>query len=281
MTSRLSAQELASLRQAAHLSTADAQDLVQLAASSSRPELPPDEALAIQLWQQELQTFSSGLRDQQLARDLERAQQTGVSLDTIRRQRERSEQVATSLSAVQRPAGSVLASPSTSASDPRLPRAGPSAKTTGIAATSEARAVLRGEQRCVICLGSDDLIQSLTLCQHHFCRPCLDQALLLAARDESLYPPKCCQQAILTNWAMRFVSAQTARVFNKAKKEYDTKNRVYCYKSECSTFLGGDFKPKVDLTCSKCGRQTCSACKAPTVSLRAEVLATSPAAAES
>lgn len=49
MTSSVSDQDLASLRQIARLSAADAQDLVQLAASSSssRPELPPNEALAI------------------------------------------------------------------------------------------------------------------------------------------------------------------------------------------------------------------------------------------
>lgn len=267
MTSRLSAQELASLRQAAHVSTADAQDLVQLASSSSRPELPPDEALAIQLWQQELQTFSRGLRDQQLARDLERAQQTGVSLDTIRRHRERSEQVATSSSPVQRPACQVLASTSTSASSPRLSRVGLS-RNTHIPTATHSPSVPPGEQRCVICLGSNDLLGSLTMCGHYICRECLDQAFLHAAKDESLFPPKGCQQAILTNWALPLVSAQTARAFGDAEKECTTEYRVHCYKSDCSTFLGGDFGTKVDLTCSECGRQTCSACKGPKVSLR-------------
>jgi transposase len=279
MTSRLSDQELASLRQMAHLSAADAQDLVQLAASSSsRPELPPDEALAIQLWQQELQAFSIGLQDRQLARDLERAERTGVPLDVVRAQRKRAEPVVTS--SLARPAGDAggpdsdhgyayLTELSVGYSQNTTSLLVAATATAAAAATSPARSVPPGEESCVICLGSNHLLHEVTTsCGHFFCRTCLNEAFLLAARDESLFPPKCCQQVLPTEVALPFVSVRTACAFKDAEKEYGPKNRVYCYTSECSTFLGGDFETKVDLTCSKCGRQTCSACKGPKVSLR-------------
>ncbi|KWU41866.1 hypothetical protein RHOSPDRAFT_22177, partial [Rhodotorula sp. JG-1b] len=120
------------------------------------------------------------------------------------------------------------------------------------------------EESCVICLGSNHLLREvITSCGHFFCRNCLDQAFLLAARDESFFPPKCCQQVLPTGSARPFLPVRTVCAFRDAEKEYGPKNRVYCYKSECSTFLDGDFETKVDLTCSKCGRQTCSACKGP------------------
>jgi hypothetical protein len=237
MTSRLSDQELASLRQMAHLSAADAQDLVQLAASSSsRPELPPDEALAIQLWQQELQAFSIGLQDRQLARDLERAERTGVPLDVVRAQRKRAEPVVTS--SLARPAGDAggpdsdhgyayLTELSVGYSQNTTSLLVAATATAAAAATSPARSVPPGEESCVICLGSNHLLHEVTTsCGHFFCRTCLNEAFLLAARDESLFPPKCCQQVLPTEVALPFVSVRTACAFKDAEKEYGPKNRV-------------------------------------------------------
>ncbi|GAA5964282.1 hypothetical protein JCM8115_006053 [Rhodotorula mucilaginosa] len=276
MTSRLSDQELASLRQIARVSAADAQDLVQLAASSSsRPDLPPDEALAIHLWQQELQAFSIALQDRQLARDLERAERTGVPLDVVRAQRERAEPVVTSTSSLIRPAGhagafnldyghAYVGELSVGFSENTTSLLVAATATAAAAATSPVRSVPPGEESCVICLGSNHLLHEVTTsCGHSFCRTCLNEAFLLAARDESLFPPKCCQQVLPTELALPFVSVRTACAFKDARNEYGPKNQVYCYMSECSTFLGGDFKSKVNLTCSKCGRQTCSACEGP------------------
>lgn len=117
------------------------------------------------------------------------------------------------------------------------------------AATSHARSAPPGEQICVVCLDSHHLLREvITPCGHFFCRSCLNEAFFFAAKDESLFPPKCCQQALPTDLALPFVSVRIRCAFENAKREFGPKNRVYCYKSECSTFLGGDFETKIDLT---------------------------------
>lgn len=87
------------------------------------------------------------------------------------------------------------------------------------AATSHARSVPPGEQICVVCLDSHHLLRHVTTsCGHFFCRSCLNEAFFLAAKDESLFPPKCCQQALPTDLALPFVSVRTRCAFEDAKK---------------------------------------------------------------
>ncbi|GAA5992177.1 hypothetical protein JCM10908_001806 [Rhodotorula pacifica] len=267
MATRLSQSELSSLRRAASLSTAEAEDLVTLASSStasSRPNLPSDEKLAIQLWQQELRAFSSGLADQRLARDLREAERRGTSLEAIRRERERSERRAAADALGEGSTGSYGQRGTVPAPSPAsTSNASPVASTS--TSTSKPKPLFANDRHCVICYSSDVINFKVTHCGHRFCRPCLDHAFALAAKDESLFPPKCCHKPLVETAVIHFLTTAAHTEYYYAKREFETKNRVYCSEPSCSTFLGGDFKvSKQDLKCPKCKRMTCSACKAPT-----------------
>lgn len=255
MATRMTRAELDSLVAATRLSRADARDLVELAASSSaavsRPGLASDdEVLARRLWQEELDGFTVQLDDQRLARDLSRAQRKGVSLDTIRdRAAQRKKQA--------------LQQEQTTRSAPALTAAFTSRASA--TAPKPSRGVAPNSSICVICLEAVDAIDRYRApCLHAFCLDCLDTLYKHASKDESLFPPRCCSEPVPSSGLALWLPSETRIAFLAAKKEFSTRQRVYCWK--CSVFLGGDFAMKRNLLCGDCSEKTCSACKAEEVS---------------
>lgn len=248
---RLTQDELASLRAATTLSSSEARDLIDLASEPSstiqRPGVSSDEVMARRLWQGELNAFARTLDDRQLAVDLTTAQREGRTLEAVKRRRE-----AAANATKTAPAASTTTTRTTTTptSPPIQPR--PDAH----------------RSQCVICLDSVDLtpVAFTAPCSHRFCQTCLEAYYLNAVKDESLFPPKCCGFAIHPLNSIGSISKSVREAYYKAAKEYGTKDRVYCYKPQCSAFLGGDLAEPEDLTCAECGRVTCSACKAPAVS---------------
>lgn len=83
-----------------------------------------------------------------------------------------------------------------------------------------------------------------------------------ATKDESLYPPKCCQERIPTSEASNYLGRQTVDAFLRKSIEFDTPNRVYCHKPRCSAFLGAAADEAISLECPECSAETCASCKA-------------------
>lgn len=83
-----------------------------------------------------------------------------------------------------------------------------------------------------------------------------------ATVDESLYPPKCCQQRVPISDVWHLLPASIIEAFNKKSREYETRDRVYCHRPRCSTFLGAATSEPSQLFCQSCpGSATCAMCK--------------------
>ncbi|KAF8627550.1 hypothetical protein AX15_004370 [Amanita polypyramis BW_CC] len=125
-----------------------------------------------------------------------------------------------------------------------------------------------------------------TVCDHHVCRSCITRNIEICMRDETAYPPKCCDQKIPLIEIVNIIQDASLKEKYKAKcTEYETpiRNRVYCFK--CADFLGSKVAnstgPSSSLSsslslshppvlfptirsimyCTECSTATCTSCK--------------------
>lgn len=99
-------------------------------------------------------------------------------------------------------------------------------------------------------------------CGHWFDTSCLGDMFRRATCDESLYPPSCCQQSIPASAVSVHVDSDLMVEFTKKAKEFETRDRVYCYKPKCSAFLGAATPDAAaPMTCVECSARTCGSCK--------------------
>lgn len=98
-------------------------------------------------------------------------------------------------------------------------------------------------------------------CGHVFDLSCLENMFWRATRDESLFPPKCCQQTIPAEHARPFLASQLMATFQQKSVEFSTPDRVYCYKPKCSAFIGPATERASTLRCPDCAASTCGMCK--------------------
>ena len=82
-----------------------------------------------------------------------------------------------------------------------------------------------------------------------------------ATRDESLFPPKCCQTVIELGLARDYLDVPLMALYQSKAREFGTKDRVYCYNPVCSAFLGGATAAATALRCAYCRAETCGSCK--------------------
>ncbi|KAK4892455.1 hypothetical protein LTR27_009111 [Elasticomyces elasticus] len=101
-------------------------------------------------------------------------------------------------------------------------------------------------------------------CDHYYCRGCIEHLYNACLTDESLYPPRCCRQAMPWDLVSDFLSQETRDAFRAKRVEWDTQDRTYCHVRDCSKFIKpddyiGDIAP-----CSNpdCLLNTCIKCKA-------------------
>lgn len=115
---------------------------------------------------------------------------------------------------------------------------------------------------CFICMGDYALGEVLRMpCSHHYCRACLRHHFVAATTNETLYPPKCCEQEIPATLGNLVLSIAELQKFKNKKVEFRTKNRLYCWYARCSAFIEPtDVAGEVG-ECKKCKRRTCIHCK--------------------
>lgn len=72
-------------------------------------------------------------------------------------------------------------------------------------------------------------------CRHAYCIGCLKQLFQASMQDETLMPPRCCNQEISITLAK--LTAKETDQFNAKRLEYSTTDRLYCSQPTCSTFI--------------------------------------------
>ncbi|KAL8925502.1 MAG: hypothetical protein Q9172_002219 [Xanthocarpia lactea] len=114
---------------------------------------------------------------------------------------------------------------------------------------------------CIIC--DDELPQEGILrlsCGDEYCHVCLVDLFNSAMRDESLFPPRCCEEIPLSI-VQHLLPPDFISIFRMRKVELDTPSRTYCANSVCSEFIQpGDIDGDT-ASCSDCWMQTCIICK--------------------
>ena len=127
-------------------------------------------------------------------------------------------------------------------------------------------------QSCIAC-GDGHAIRNLITvpCGHCYCKPCIggiggvdetEGLFELAMKDESLFPPRCCKEAIPVEVANRFLNESQIRPFEEKTVEYATMDKTYCHNTQCGKFILPTNIEGEKADCQHCGLMTCSVCKA-------------------
>ena len=110
---------------------------------------------------------------------------------------------------------------------------------------------------CDICY---DLPASVQLvCDHGLCKDCLERAVLLATKDQSMYPPRCCG-IIPLELFQDVLSKDLVELFKLRKAEYITADRIYCPWDHCGSFIPADNIRGTTAICPQCKLWWCTTC---------------------
>lgn len=116
-------------------------------------------------------------------------------------------------------------------------------------------------QLCTICCDPIDGPVIQVPCGHAYDKECLESLFRKATTDESLFPPRCCVTEIPLNIVRQHFDRSVVSAFESKSVEFSTKDRVYCYRSICSAFLGSATSTSTAMKCHSCASVTCGSCK--------------------
>lgn len=99
--------------------------------------------------------------------------------------------------------------------------------------------------------------------RHYYCADCMKMAFEGALRDEARFPVRCCPASgpfdiaeVEAHFDNGFISEYRHR-----EAEMKARNRVYCHRPTCSTFITPQDIEGDRATCRACREQTCVRCK--------------------
>ncbi|EHK49360.1 hypothetical protein TRIATDRAFT_82700 [Trichoderma atroviride IMI 206040] len=139
------------------------------------------------------------------------------------------------------------------------PNGEPSSSHASPAVTS---ATVSEQRQCVSCMTDVPFFETVQCpCSHEYCRGCIADLFKAAMYDESLFPPRCCRQAIPLGLNQIFLPAKLVGQYRAKELEYATKDRTYCHLPNCSTFIPPAFIKGDIAICQKCQSETCTICK--------------------
>lgn len=99
-------------------------------------------------------------------------------------------------------------------------------------------------------------------CGDAYCDDCLESLYWKCMKDETLFPPRCCQKEFPWALARHHLSQQCRSKFGQKRKELETKDRTYCHRPQCSAFIDpATFDQYEWAACRICGASTCQYCK--------------------
>lgn len=116
--------------------------------------------------------------------------------------------------------------------------------------------------QCSTCLSDkslSDLVQSP--CGHGLCKECLVEYFIRATKDETMFPPGCCGQVIPLELVRQYLGAALTRTVEEKSIEFESSDRTYCSRAQCSSFISSENIDGERATCQTCGTQTCTTCK--------------------
>lgn len=100
-----------------------------------------------------------------------------------------------------------------------------------------------------------------TPCHHKYCDVCLEELFSLSMRDRTLYPPRCCRQAIPWKDVRGVVSEDFRAKFEETREELNDHSPLYCHDRHCSNYIKADVLDPTKATCPTCHSSTCTLCK--------------------
>ena len=116
--------------------------------------------------------------------------------------------------------------------------------------------------KCVACTEQIDSINIVEApCSHNYCRDCLGHLFRSAMKDETLYPPRCCKQPIPAGEASKVLPKDLASEFVNRREEFETKDKTYCARPQCSAFIRPYTINGNLARCPRCRQATCADCK--------------------
>ncbi|GAA6034854.1 hypothetical protein JCM8097_009333 [Rhodosporidiobolus ruineniae] len=270
--------EIVDLVAALHLS--DLAELNQASKGKRREGDLSAEQQAFELYAAELREAEQVAADRRLALSLETAtREDREALDAAEEEEEqarRDRQLALAVSRGRSTTASVVSTRSTSRQPSRTStRASSSTRPTTASSPSSSSAALPHASSskpsfldCTICTErtpSHCVVHVPCKDQHPYCRDCLRDLFLAAAKDESLFPPRCDGTPIPLSLIRSHLSSTELALFERKSVEFTTTHRLYCSSPACSAFLGAatpSSKPAA-VECEDCARETCRACKNP------------------
>ncbi|KAF8883049.1 hypothetical protein CPB85DRAFT_1338919, partial [Mucidula mucida] len=117
---------------------------------------------------------------------------------------------------------------------------------------------------CIICGDRIHIRVSIRApCQHYYCYDCVRDLIRSCTSDESLYPPRCCNQPLVDTVFLPVLPLHIRTAFQVKSREFGTlaMHRIYCPSPTCSAFLGSSESIQGDIHCSVCPTSVCSQCK--------------------
>ncbi|KAF2224735.1 hypothetical protein BDZ85DRAFT_83559 [Elsinoe ampelina] len=97
-------------------------------------------------------------------------------------------------------------------------------------------------------------------CDHDYCGECLSTMFQNAMKDESAFPPRCCQPITLEH-AMGVLPFAVYQQYSAKLPELETKDKTYCHVNTCTAWIAPRFIVNGIGRCSTCSAQTCVTCK--------------------
>jgi hypothetical protein len=144
----------------------------------------------------------------------------------------------------------------TPGADPRLPLG--YASGSGTVSQGSTTSLVR-ETECCACLEMSFCITAP--CSDSYCHKCLKQVFQNACTDEELFPPRCCKKEIPLYLAAPFMATDEIQRFKAKKEEFTTRNRTYCFNTQCAAFIPTKNVENECALCEECAQLTCVSCK--------------------
>ena len=95
-------------------------------------------------------------------------------------------------------------------------------------------------------------------CGHNFCLECVRTLFRVSFSDETLFPPRCCDQTFPEQPVDKFLTPELIHQHAEKKIEFNTTHRAYC--CSCARFIRPDLIANGIATCGACNARTCIQC---------------------